>query len=79
VDTGSECIDPADDLMSGYDWIADIGKVAVYDVQVGPAHAAGAYLDAYLARSGDRVRPFLKCQDRAARGESHRIHVTIIP
>jgi hypothetical protein len=78
-DAGSECVDAADDLVSGNDGIANMGKLAVYDMQVGPAHPTGAHLDANLTRSGGRVRPLLERQDRAARGKNHRIHVKIIP
>src|SRR5438128_693741 len=42
ANTGADCINPADDLMSGHDGIADVGQLAIDDVQIGPDHAAGA-------------------------------------
>ena len=65
---GAQCFNPADDFMPGNDGVWDIRQFAVHDMQIGPAHAARAYLDADLARPGDRIRPLQWRQSRAARG-----------
>jgi hypothetical protein len=60
ADAVSQRLDPADDFVSQDDRIANVGKLAVRDVQIGSAHATGAYLHANLAGSGNRVWLFLE-------------------
>jgi hypothetical protein len=60
ADAVSQRVDPADDFVSRDDWIANIGEFAVHDVQVGSAHATGAYLHANLAGTGSRVGALLE-------------------
>ena len=48
--------DPADDLVAGHDRQRAL-KVAVDDMEIGPADAAGGDLDQQLARAGRRHRP----------------------
>ena len=73
--TGAQRFNPADDFMPGNDRVGDIRQFAVHDMQIGPADAARAYLDADLARPRNRIWPLQWRQSRAARGENHRMHV----
>ena len=48
--------DVADDLVPGHQWQFRVGKLAVDDVQIGPAHRAGPHLNQDLVRPVARRR-----------------------
>ena len=76
--TGPERVDPADHLMAGNDRIGDTRQIPIDDMQIGPAHAAGAHLDAHIARPGHRIFPRLKPKRRAGRRQDHGVHFVCI-
>jgi hypothetical protein len=48
-------------------------------MQIGPAHAAGGDLDAYIAGPGDRIFPRLKPKRRPGRRQDHGVHIVCHP
>ena len=74
--TGAKRIHPADHLVAGNDRIGDIRQFSVDDVQIGPAYAAGADLDAHIAGPGRRILPWLKPERRAGRRQDHGVHLS---
>jgi hypothetical protein len=72
--TGAKRLCPADDLMTGNDGIADAGQLAIHDMQISPAHPAGADRDAHGAGPGRRIVPLLKLERRAGRRQNHGVH-----
>jgi hypothetical protein len=55
-------IDPTDDLVTPNDRIFDVQEFAVDDVEIGPAHAAGA--DPDLPIAWRRILPLLQQEGR---------------
>jgi hypothetical protein len=55
------------------------GQLAIGDVQVGAANAAGVYTQPDLARSGHGVRDERRLERAADRGEPHGSHQRGIP
>ena len=53
------------------------GKFGIDDVEVGPANAAGAYLDANFSIAGDRVCALLQLQRHSRRRQYHRTHLLL--
>src|SRR5262249_4362102 len=70
VDRFSLLDDDADDLVPGNERQFRIGKLAVDDMQTGPADGAGADRDQQLLRAGMRRRQFRRGQ-RAPDGGQH--------
>src|SRR5665647_3186275 len=68
-------VDAADDFMAGNDGISDAGKLGVDDMKVGPAHPAGAHLDANFSVAWDGVRAFLHLEGRPRSRQHHRTHL----
>src|SRR5262249_9582394 len=64
----------ADDLVSGDDRQAPAFQLAVGDVQVGAAHAAGPHLEQDLARTGNGYGDLVKVELVARDVQSHRSH-----
>jgi hypothetical protein len=64
--------------MAGNDRIGDIRQFSIDDMQIGPAHAAGADLDAHIAGSGDRIFPRFKPERRAGRCQDHGVHLSSV-
>ena len=52
LDAGADCIDPAYDLVAWDNRHYRVRQLAIDNMQVGAADAAGGDLDPYLARSG---------------------------
>ena len=77
--TGPKRVDPADHLMAGHDRIGDVRQFSIDDMQIGPAHAAGADLDAHIAGPGDRIFPRFKPKRRAGRRQDHGVHFVRYP
>ena len=65
ADVRTDSVDPPDDFVPGNDGIADGGQLAVHDMKVGAADAAGADFDANLpgARLGIGPLPWSGCRD----------------
>ncbi len=72
-------LDHADDLMPGNDRKRDLRQLAVDDVQIGAADAAGLDPQPRLAGPGRRLRPLELLQWRADLGEGHRLHENALP
>jgi hypothetical protein len=66
----------ADDLMAGDHGSLGMGQLAVNQMQVGAADAAGMDVDQQLARCGDRVRNLQVAQLSVGAVEYHCTHVT---
>ena len=66
---------PTDDLVARDERQLRLGQLAVDDVEVGPAHAAGSDPEQHLARAGNRVRQPGRAQSAARFVEHHRAHV----
>ena len=64
----------AHDLVARHERQLGLGQLAVDDVQVGPADAAGLDGDEDLARGRLRVGQVGLAQRRARRVENHRAH-----
>jgi len=62
--------DDADDLVPGHERQFRIGKLAIDDMQIGPADGAGAHRDQQLLRAGMRRRQ-LRHGQRPAGGGQH--------
>ena len=62
VDRFSLLDDEADDLVPGNERQFRIGKLAVDDMQIGPAHGSGTHRDQELLRAGMRRRRFRRGQ-----------------
>jgi hypothetical protein len=77
-DAGAKRVDPADHLMARNDRIGDIGQFSVNDMQIGPAHAAGADLDAHVARRGFRIVPPLEPERRTGCRQDHGVHLFVL-
>jgi hypothetical protein len=67
-------VDAADDLVTGDDRQFGIGQVAVDDMKVRAAHAAGANFDADFAIRGLGVRPFNQTKRFPRPFQHHRSH-----
>src|SRR5262249_34025963 len=77
-DAGAKRIHPPDHFVAGNDRIGDIRQLAVDDMQVGPAYAAGADLDARVAGAGFRIVPPLKPERRTGRRQDHGMHLSVL-
>jgi hypothetical protein len=66
--------DAADDLVAGDHRQPRVGELAVDQVQIGAAHAAGLHPQQHLATAGARHRPALQAQRLAGAVEHHRAH-----
>ena len=82
---GLEAIDPfterangTDDLVARYDRQFRLGQIAVDDMQIGAAHAAGRYRYLYLARSGFRIGFLDQFQWGSGLLENHCFHAFLI-
>jgi hypothetical protein len=73
-DRSAERADAADDFMAGNYRQFGLGQVAVDDVQVGAANAAGGNTDLDLLRTGFRIGQFHRFQGTAGLFENHRLH-----
>ena len=62
----AERLHSADHLVPRNDGIGDVRQFSIHDMQIGPAHAASADLDAHVTGRGNRIVPLLKL------GEAHR-------
>ncbi len=67
-------LDPADDLVTRDDRQLRIGQLAVDDVQVGAADAAGLDAQPDLPGAGIRIGPILEREPLAGPPQHHRAH-----
>ena len=74
VDAFADRLDAADDLVPRHDRQLGIGQLAVDDMQVGAAYAAGLDPNPNLPRSGRRIGPLLHHQPFAGPPEDHGAH-----
>ncbi len=74
LDPGAEPLDQADHLVAGNDRQPRIGQLAVDDVQIGAADAAGFDANQQPPRPGRRRRPLFEDERRADRMQRHRAH-----
>jgi hypothetical protein len=65
---------PADDLVAQDEWKLRIRQLAVHDVEIGAADAAGRHAEPDLAGRRHRRRNLLQPQRLAGRVEHHRTH-----
>ena len=68
----------SDDLVPEHERELRIGELAVEDVQVGTADAAGLDAQEHLARRGLGVGKVAEPERPAGRVEDHRLHRTIV-
>ncbi len=73
-DVAADRIDPADDLVAGDDRHDGIGQLAVDDVQIGPADAAGGDAKADFTGSGKAVRKLRPFESLTELLQHHRMH-----
>jgi hypothetical protein len=66
--------DAPDDFVARYDRVGDIWQLAVEDVQVRAAYAAGAHLEQHLARGGDGRGHRVEDERLAGPMQAHRPH-----
>ena len=74
IDTRTDGIDTADDLVSGNERQLRVVKIAVDNMKVGAAHRAGFDRDAHFARAGFAVRTFAHDKGLAHLFKHHRSH-----
>jgi len=74
LNTLSYRIDPANDLVTRNNWHMRIGKLAIDDMQVGPANAAGGDLDPNLPWPGLPVRQLCPYKRSFELGQHHCLH-----
>ena len=74
-DPVSEPVHDPDDLVAGYQRKRRAGKLAVDDVQVGPANGTGLDSDTELAETRDRQRDFLQAERLSGLAQHHRSHL----
>src|ERR1700693_2455391 len=74
LDAVADCVHSAHNFMSGNDGDTRIGKLAVDDMKVRPANAAGAHPDANLVRTGGPIRKLRPFQRLSQRLQHHRLH-----
>ena len=72
--TLAERFDPTDHLVARNDGVVYVRQLAVDDMQIGPADAAGIDPDAHIAGAGCRILPFLQLKRRAGRRQNHGLH-----
>jgi hypothetical protein len=77
--TRPECVNDADNLMTGHDRQARIRQLAIHDVQVRATDATGLDAQANLARAGLRIRPVFWDEWPAWSGKDHRLHGLLPP
>ena len=77
VTPASERLDDAHDLVARHDRQMDVGQLAVDDVQIGAADAAGLDAHADLARAGQRIGPLFKRERLPGRCKNHCLHDTL--
>ena len=73
-DIRADRVDPANDLVTGDDRQHGVWQLAVDDVQIGPAYAAGQHLHPDLARAGLPVAQLGPPKLRPQLVEYHRVH-----
>jgi len=74
IDAGAEFIDAADDFVAGNDGEFWVGEIAIDDMQVGAAYAAGGDFYADFAGAGAWVGEIGPLQGEAGFVEDHCIH-----
>jgi hypothetical protein len=74
IDAWTHSGDTADDFVAGDDRQARLGQVAIDDMQVGAADAAGSDLHKHLSGPGSRVGNGPVLQDQAGSVENHCFH-----
>ncbi len=79
VDAFARRLDAADNLVPRHDRQLGIGQLAVNDMQVGAAYAAGFDPNPNLPRSGRRIGPLLHRQPFAGPPEDHGAHDQMRP
>ena len=70
--TSGDCV--TDDLVPGHERQLGLGQLAIDDVEVGAAHAAGRDCDEDLARARLGIGQLGLAERRARRVEDHRAH-----
>ena len=73
-DAGARRLDPADDFVTRDDRQLGIGQVAVDDVQVRAADAAGLDAQPNLAGAGNGLGPVLEREPFTGSPQRHRAH-----
>ena len=73
-DAGPDRIDPADDLMARDDRHLRVGQLAIDDMQIRAADAAGGHLHANLARPGLPIGEFGPFKSGPKLLQHHRLH-----
>src|SRR5581483_4654309 len=76
-DARPHLLDPADNLVPGDDGKLRIRQLAIDDMEIGPAHAAGGHAYEHLARSRLALGDVPHLQRRAGPLEYHRFHRTL--
>jgi hypothetical protein len=74
LDIGADCVDPADNFVARDDRRQQVGELAVEDVQIGAANAAGGNADTDFAGSGMPVRQFGPFKSGPGGLQHHRLH-----
>jgi hypothetical protein len=74
LNTLSDQIDPADNLMARNNWHMWMGKLAIDDMQIRPANTAGAHLDSNLPRPGLPVRQLSPFEWSSELVQHHCLH-----
>jgi hypothetical protein len=71
-DRGAPLANAADDLMTWNHRVVSLWQLAIEQVQIGAAHAAGGDVQQHLVRAQGRQRDRLADERRARRAQSHR-------
>jgi len=74
VDTRAKRVDAPDDLVSQYQWEVGMGELAIENMQIGAADAAGFHLEPHFARSRGGVRQIAEDQRGVLFFQDHRAH-----
>ena len=73
-DAFSDCVNDADDLVTGYERQSGTRQVAIDNMQVGSADSAGLDLEPYLASGRWRIGPFCRFERFPDTLEHHCFH-----
>ena len=66
--------DAADNFMTRYDWIADVGQFGIDEVKIGPADAASTDPHPDLTLAWEGIGAVLDPKPRSWTGQYHRAH-----
>jgi len=74
VHSRTQCLHPADDFVTRNDGQFGFGQIAVDDVQIGAADAAGRYPDLHLSGSRQRLGQFHRLESATRALQHHGFH-----